>query len=200
MHIFKYTKPFQKYTCCWFIINLLIPSCTTLENPPNNTNSLCAIFAEKPAWRTAALAASKRWDVPISVLLAFMYYESGFQADAKPITSHGIFWDSTASSAFGYSQALDGTWKDYQKKTGSSANRTDFSASVDFMAWYLHTIAFKLNISLFDAYHLYLAYHQGPANFIKQTYANKSWLKDYATKVQNKVIAYLLETPNCLPH
>ena len=54
--------------------------------------------------------------VPIHVQMAVIYYESSFQNRAKtPMRYFGIIPLGRESSAFGYAQALDGTWTDYKK-------------------------------------------------------------------------------------
>ena len=46
------------------------------------------------------------------------------------------------SSAYGYAQALEGTWDDYRKDTGRrGADRDDFADSSDFIGWYMHGAA-----------------------------------------------------------
>ncbi len=46
----------------------------------------------------------------------------------------GLISGPRPSSAYGYSQALDGTWNDYLSENKKQfASRTDFSDSVDFI-------------------------------------------------------------------
>ena len=64
--------------------------------------------------------------------MATIYTESSFRHNAKPPRKWylGFIPGKRASSAYGYSQALDGTWDRYQKETGRwGASRTDFAAT-----------------------------------------------------------------------
>ena len=121
------------------LLLLLLVSCTTA--PPRNVNDACAIFAEYDDWYPDAKAASQRWKVPIPVLLAIIHQESAFQADAQPPRRWhlGFIPGARPSSAYGYSQALDGTWDRYIATTGKpGADRDDFADAVDFIGWYVN--------------------------------------------------------------
>jgi len=88
----------------------------------------------------------------------------------------GLISGPRPSSAYGYSQALDGTWNDYLSENKKQfASRTDFSDSVDFIGWYVDRAHKFANISKDDFYSLYLAYHEGLNGFIDKTYRNKNW-------------------------
>jgi hypothetical protein len=41
------------------------------------------------------------------------------------------------SSAYGYSQALDGTWEEYQEDQRRGARRDRIDDATDFMGWYM---------------------------------------------------------------
>jgi len=70
------------------------------------------------------------------------------------------------STALGFSQALDGTWAQYKRVTGRwTANRTDFSDAVRFIAWYHAESNRKNGIALTDTYRLYIAYYHGHAGY-----------------------------------
>ena len=73
----------------------------------------------------------------------------------------GIIPLGRESSAFGYAQALDGTWADYKKATGRSiARRSSIRDSADFMGWYMTKTRKLTGVSLSDAKNQYLAYHE----------------------------------------
>ena len=98
---------------------LLLVACTTA--PPRNIDDACAIFAEYGDWFADARTTSQHWGVPLPVLLAIIHQESGFQADAQPPRAWilGFIPGSRPSSAYGYSQALDGTWERYVAASGN---------------------------------------------------------------------------------
>ena len=74
----------------------------------------------------------------------------------------GIIPMGRQSSAYGYSQALDGTWEEYQKdqrRRGAKRDRID--DATDFMGWYMDETYERLGIPMSDARNQYLAYHEG---------------------------------------
>ena len=95
------------------------------------------------------------------------------------------------SSAYGYAQALDGTWDDYRKATGRrGADRDDFADSSDFIGWYMHSANRVNGVAMHDAYNQYLAYHEGKAGFARGSYHAKSWLPHVARDVEAWAVVY----------
>ena len=185
---------------CGSVLLLLLVSCTTA--PPRNVNDACAIFAEYDDWYPDAKAASQRWKVPIPVLLAIIHQESAFQADAQPPRRWylGFIPGTRPSSAYGYSQALDGTWDRYTAATGKpGADRDDFADAVDFIGWYVNETARRNGIARHDAYQQYLAYHEGQDGFAKGSYRNKPWLLELARKVNRQAARYGSQLARCPP-
>lgn len=168
--------------------------------PPHNPHDICSIFREKDDWYQATLSASRRWGVPIAVQMSIIHQESGFVADAEPPrpTILGFIPWFRSSSAYGYPQAQDGTWADYQRQTGNSwADREDFADSCDFVAWYCAMANRVLGIPLYDANNLYLAYHEGLSGYQRQNYKNKHWLIDVARKVDQRAWQYDAQLTTC---
>ena len=104
----------------------------------------------------------------------------------------GVFsWGST--SAYGYAQAKDDTWKWYQQKTGhANARRDQWGDAADFVGWYAKMTRDLLGIPLTDAYRQYLAYHEGHGGYSRGTYKDKDkgWLLDFAHKVEERARQY----------
>jgi hypothetical protein len=177
---------------------LFLASCAEL--PPKNADNVCATFKEKSQWYEDAQQASQHWNVPIAVLMAIMYQESKFVADAKPPRTWllGFIPWSRPSSAFGYAQALDDTWNDYVDSAGSfGADRDDFADAIDFIAWYSHLSRTKLGIPVQDARLLYLAYHEGHEGYRHQSYAGKADLQKAATKVAHHAKLFQNQLNRC---
>ena len=76
--------------------------------PPSNIADACAILDEKSRWEDHVFDAARDWQVSPGIILAFIRQESSFRRDARPKDRNGRL----LSSAYGYSQALDGTWAD----------------------------------------------------------------------------------------
>jgi len=181
------------------ICGLAVGACTT--TPPDNVENICAIFEEKADWYEDAKSARARWDVPISVMMAFMYQESRFIATAKPPRKMilGIIPGPRASNAYGYSQAKDGTWLQYERASGNyGADRDDFDDAIDFVGWYNDVSHRRNGIPKDDAFRLYLAYHEGHGGYERQTYRSKQWLMDVARKVDRKAKQYNTQLKACV--
>jgi len=180
------------------VLAAVLSGCST--KPPSNKDNICAIFSEKRGWYKDAKKASRRWGTDISVMMAFMHQESSFMARAKPPRKK-LLWiipGPRPASAYGYAQATDPTWRAYKRSTGrGGADRNDFDDAVDFIGWYNDQSQRRNQISKSDAYHLYLAYHEGQGGFKKRTFRNKQWLKDVATKVSKRSGMYRAQLNGC---
>ncbi|TWF54931.1 transglycosylase SLT domain-containing protein [Neorhizobium alkalisoli] len=157
-----------------FFIALLALSLTACASTPKRINDACAIFDQRDGlfnnWSRQARSASREYGVPVPILMATIYVESGFQARAKPPRKYvlGFIPWGRVSSAYGYAQALDGTWSAYQKDTGRwAASRSDFGDAIRFVAWYHYQSHVRNGIPLDHTYNLYLAYYTGQAGYAR---------------------------------
>ncbi|RMC35496.1 transglycosylase SLT domain-containing protein [Paracoccus alkanivorans] len=167
---------------------------------PRNLDNACAIVSERPSYLRAMKKAERRWGVPVHVQMATIHQESKFIGDAR--TPHkyllGVIPVGRQSSAYGYSQALDGTWEEYQQKTGNRrARRNDIDDATDFMGWYMDGSYKRLGISKWDATSQYLAYHEGRGGFARGSYRSKSWLMSVANKVGSRAETYRAQLSSC---
>ncbi|MFI0396317.1 transglycosylase SLT domain-containing protein [Paracoccus jiaweipingae] len=167
---------------------------------PSNLDDACAITAERPAYYRAMKSAERRWGVPVHVQMASIHQESKFIGNAK--TPHrfalGIIPLGRQSSAYGYSQALDGTWEEYLKESGNRrAKRDDIRDATDFMGWYMDGTSRRLGISKWDASNQYLAYHEGRGGYSRGSHLAKGWLLNVAGKVQNRAALYRAQLVAC---
>ncbi len=182
-------------------ITLILASlfgCTT--TPPKNSEDICQIFREKDDWYQASLEASRRWGTPIAVQMAIIKQESSFVADAEPPrpTILGFIPWFRSSSAYGYPQAQNDTWSDYQKHSGNGwADRENFADSCDFVAWYCAVSRQKLGLQPSNANDLYLAYHEGHGGYRRKTYVTKNWLLNTARKVDQRAWRYDAQLSQC---
>ena len=189
----------MKNTILIFLL-ILLDACTTIETTPKNTANICAIFAEKTKWLSYSQTAFEQWDLPIYIQMAIMRQESSFVADARPPRGSflGIIPTARPTSAYGYAQALDGTWSEYLKNNKlSDAVRDDFADACDFVGWYCHLSYQGLGISKQDTYNLYLAYHEGNTAYKRKSYLNKPWLLEVAKKVSSNAQQYRQQLDNC---
>jgi hypothetical protein len=176
----------------------LIASCTEL--PPQNTDNLCAIFKEKPDWYVEAKQVNKRWGVSVPILMAIMEQESRFVADARPPRTKmlGFIPWLRPSSAYGYAQAIDSTWEDYQDSAGSfTSDRDNFADGIDFIGWYIHTCKIQLGISMLDTKNLYLAYYIGLDGYARRSHLKKTELQTTAAKVAKRAVLFQNQLSKC---
>lgn len=182
-------------------ILLLLVSCGGGSNTaPRNLENACAILQERPRYEDAMKRAERRWGVPIHVQMATIYQESKFIGNAR--TPHkyalGIIPMGRQSSAYGYSQALDGTWDDYVRATrryGARRNKMDDAA--DFMGWYMDQSEKKLGLSKYDATSQYLAYHEGQTGYMRGSHQSKPWLMRVAAEVGQRAEMYQFQLASC---
>ena len=182
----------------FILLILLLSGCAT--SPPKDVDNICNIFKEKRGWYQDAAAASKKWGIPIPVIMAFIHQESRFRARVKPPRKKflGFIPGPRPSNAYGYTQALTSTWAIYKRDSGNyGADRDDFADAVDFIGWYNHQSFKRSGIRKDDAYHLYLAYHEGQGGFNRRTFKNKKWLKKVAKKVSARSIRYRSQLHSC---
>jgi hypothetical protein len=181
---------------------LLLPLFLTgcFSTPAVTVNNICTLMDEEVSWYRSVKAVEKKYDVPVHVLLAVVYQESRFASDAKPPREKlfGIVPWFRPTTAYGFAQAVDGTWDWYKLKTGNhNADRDDFDDAVDFMGWYMNQSNKRSGVAKSDAYHQYLAYHEGHGGFNKKTYQKKPWLIKVARKVENNAKRYKRQLNQC---
>ncbi|WP_027153844.1 membrane protein [Mesorhizobium sp. WSM2561] len=177
---------------------LALSACAT---PPSRINDVCAVFDQNDGWfdnwQAAAERAERKHGVPVPVLMATVRKESGFKSNARPPRKKllGFIPWKRVSSATGFSQALDGTWAQYQSETGSwAARRTSFADAVDFVGWYHSKTSDTLGVARNDTYNLYLAYYlgwtaygrgnRGDAGVQRYARATEQMARDYAAQLR----------------
>jgi hypothetical protein len=168
--------------------------------PPTAVDDACRIFAEKPGWWRAAKRTERRWGAPPAVQLAIIRQESAFNHDARPPRGDGFLFmpGKRPSSAFGYAQALDGTWEEYQRAADRrGADRDEFDDASDFIGWYMDVSRDRLRLDMKDARNHYLAYHEGHGGFARGTFRSKRWLVQVADKVAANARTYAAQLDRC---
>lgn len=167
---------------------------------PRDLDNACAIIAERPAYFRAMRATERKWGVPVHVQMATIHQESKFVGNAR--TPHqyvlGVIPVGRQSSAYGYSQALDGTWDEYRKdQRRRGAKRDRIEDATDFMGWYMSQSRDRLGIPLDDARNQYLAYHEGRTGFARGSYNDKPWLIEVAGRVAARAERYRAQLAQC---
>ena len=167
---------------------------------PERLNNACSIVRERPEYLRAFRETERRWGVPVHVQMATMYQESKFVSNARPPYRYvlGIIPMGRQSTAFGYSQALDGTWDEYRAKTRNRwARRDRIDDAADFMGWYMSASNRSLNIPLTDARNQYLAYHEGRTGYRRGSHRKKDWLLRVSSNVQSRASMYQQQLVRC---
>jgi hypothetical protein len=177
---------------------LMLSGCTVSQ--PSNTDNICSIFREKDDWYDDAADAADEWGTSIPVMMAIMHQESRFVQKAKPPRKKilGFIPGPRPSDAYGYSQAKRSTWDWYMTSSGNyGADRDDFEDAIDFIGWYSRVSYKRCSINRDDAYHLYLAYHEGHGGFNRRSFNKKPWLKKVAKKVSSQTYRYRQQLASC---
>lgn len=167
---------------------------------PRNLEDACSIVTEHPEYMRAFRAAERKYGVPPHVLMAMIYQESKFIGNNR--TPHqyvlGVIPVGRQSSAYGYSQALDGTWEEYQADQHRwRARRDDIFDAADFMGWYMTQTAELTGVPLYDARNQYLAYHEGRNGYLRGSYNAKAWLVRIAGEVDQRALVYQSQLATC---
>jgi hypothetical protein len=186
------------------VILLLVASCGGggggYGTAPRNLDNACALLAERPSYISALRATERKWGVPVHVQMATIYQESKFDSDARTPLRYrlGVIPVGRQSSAFGYSQALDGTWEEYVvEERRRNARRDNIRDATDFMGWYMKKTEEELGIPLWDARRQYLAYHEGRTGYRRGSYNAKSWLLRVAAEVGQRALTYEQQLKGC---
>ena len=177
---------------------LFMTGCAT--PPPDQVHNACLILEDNRSWWRDLQRAERRWGVSPGTQLAILKRESSFNANARPARTRllGFIPGPRPSSAYGYAQALDGTWDWYRRDTGRrGADRNDFGDAVDFIGWYSSKSQDMSGISLDDPYRLYLAYHEGHGGYNRRSYRGKSWLERAAREVETDARRYDSQIARC---
>ncbi len=167
---------------------------------PKNLDDACSILEQRPGYYRALRAAERRWGVPVHVQMATIYQESKFDSDARTPFRYqmGVIPVGRQSSAFGYSQALDGTWKEYLAENGRrNARRDNIRDASDFMGWYMKKSQDQLGLPMSDARRHYLAYHEGRTGYRRGSYNAKSWLLRVSNEVGERALMYQRQLRTC---
>lgn len=183
------------------ILLLFVAACGSSNYAaPRNLDNACAIVDQRPTYLRAMKRTERRWGVPVAVQMATIYQESKFIGNARTPYQFalGIIPMGRQSSAYGYSQALDGTWEDYQRSEGGrGARRDDIDDATDFMGWYFAETERDLGISVSDARNQYLAYHEGRNGYRRGSHQKKGWLLRVSDEVADRAILYDAQLTTC---
>ena len=147
-------------------------------------DNACSILQQRPSFNRAFQKTKRKWGAPIHVQMAILYQESKFIPNAKTPRKYflGVIPWGRQSSAYGYAQALDGTWADYKKSSGRRfASRSNIHDATDFMGWYMQDPeddwASKCQI---QKNNIWLIMRDMEAS--KRILSKKTWLLKYRTK------------------
>lgn len=184
------------------LVLVLLASCggSGRFSAPRQLDDACAIVRERPHYLGAMKTTERRWGVPVWVQMAVIHQESKFVGNAQ--TPHrfvlGVIPMGRQSTAYGYSQALDGTWEDYQRATHRRGARRDrIEDATDFMGWYFTETQRSLGIPKTDAERQYLVYHEGRAGYARSSHNGKPWLIDVAARVGRRAAMYRDQLSRC---
>ncbi len=169
-------------------------------SPPENQSNICAIFREQPDWYDYARESEERWGTPIATQMAFIERESSFRSHVKPPRRKllGFIPWSRPSSAYGYAQAQDPVWGEYEADAGRLfARRTHMKHATDFIGWYNDRTRRMAGVSLHNPEHLYLAYHEGQGGYRSGSWRGKPAVRRAARQVAANAARYRGQLAAC---
>lgn len=184
------------------VLTILVASCGGGGNysAPRNLDDACSILNQRPTFLKAMRKSERRWGIPVHVQMATIYQESKFVGNARTPFRYilGVIPMGRQSSAYGYSQALDATWKEYKVGPGrAGAKRDDIGDATDFMGWYMAQSNERLGIAKTDARNQYLAYHDGRSGYARGSYNRKPWLIRIASNLGERSNTYRSQLQAC---
>lgn len=193
------TKPFSIALAAGAIL-VGLAACGGTAGPPRDIDNACSFMDERPDWYRAARDAAKKWKAPTPVILAIIWRESQFKSDAQTPRRYalGIVPWGRQSSAYGFAQAIDGTWEWYQRdQNAGSADRDDFADAADFVGWYMDKTLKKLDIPTRNARAQYLAYHEGHGGYRTGKWRKKKFLVRASQQVERMARLYDSQLRTC---
>lgn len=179
---------------------LVLGSCGGNYSAPSSLENACGLADERPKYFRAMQATERRWGVPVHVQMAVIHQESKFIGNARTPYRFalGVIPMGRQSSAYGYSQALDDTWSEYQDEVGRGGARRDrIQDATDFMGWYFDKSEKGLGISKHDARGQYLAYHEGRSGYARGSHNAKPWLLAVSDRVASRAETYRMQLQTC---
>ena len=180
------------------MIFVFVSSCSVGSRTPVDQNDACSILKDNRSWKRYLIKTHKKWNVKPSLVLSFIKTESNFRPRARTQRKYflGLVPTGRISSAYGYAQALDGTWERYEKATNRRfARRNKFSDAVDFIGWYVNKTTTLLKIPKNDAYRQYLAYYKGWGDYKNYSKDKKAII--YARSVKETASKYRKQLTLC---
>ena len=182
------------------LMMLALVGCASGPSKPRNAENVCDIFRDNPRWYKAAKKSTTRWGGNIQLPMAIIYQESTFKRKAKPKRKKilGFIPGKRPSNAYGYAQALRGTWGEYEKAVGTSSKRRDnFADAFDFVQWYIQKSHVRNKVSKWDYDAHYLNYHEGQGGYARGTHLKKQWLLNTAARVDGRAKRFGSQLLNC---
>jgi hypothetical protein len=175
-------------------ILLFVASCGGGDyRAPRNLDDACSIVDQRPKYLKAMEKTERDWGVPVPVQMAVIYQESKFIGNNRTPMRYtlGVIPMGRQSSAYGYAQALDGTWEEYQRAEGGRfAERDDIRDATDFMGWYMTQTTRETGVPVYDVRNQYLAYHEGRTGYNRGSHNSKAWLLRIADEVEARAVLY----------
>lgn len=192
----------MKHILLGLCLALMLVSCGKRNTTaPRNMDNACSILEQRRDFKPAFVKAQRKYGIPVHVQMAIIHQESRFISNARTPRKYilGVIPNGRVSSAYGYGQALDGTWDEYKRKTGKRfASRTDIKDVADFIGYYATETRRRNAVSMYDARGQYLNYHEGQGGYSRGTHLKKSWLLGVADKVQSRANMYQRQLARCL--
>ena len=168
-------------------------------SPQTYDENICEIVTSHWGWAESLESASKKHKISKGLILSIIFHESSFRSDVRPPPKKYLgFISWQTSSAYGYAQVKDETWKWYRSHNpGWFQSRTQFGDSCDFIGWYFGLFV-KKNPTMKSEYaDFYLSYHEGLGGYKSGSYKGNKWLINKAHSVSERAKKYDIQLQSC---
>lgn len=157
----------------------------------------CEIVRKRGDWYEAARQSESRWGVPAAHLLALLTDDqklSSGQLPARwrPLWSTGISHPGLPDGFF------ESTWAQYQHQIGQpKASSSSVPTILDFMGWYISSLAQHHNLATDDAAGQFVLWRFGRDMYASGKWGHAPWVKMQADQFAARTLAYKADLNRC---
>ena len=180
------------------VLTLLLSGCSLSINKKNQNNA-CEYLYDNP-YISHSIQSMTPSTKKQALFLAFIRYESNNDPYARPVKywliKNWVPWEYH-SSAKGYAQSTEATWKDFNTQMADQVNyRHSYYSNIAFINWYITTKNETIESDDYF-YEAYFLYHDGKKGYANKRKNRSNTLKDYAKKISSTAKSYHAQLKDC---
>lgn len=157
----------------------------------------CEIVRKRGDWFAAARQSESRWGVPAANLLALLADDQNLSSGQLPAR-----WRPSWSNGHNRPGIPDGfvesTWTQFQFQTGQpNASSSSIRSILDFMGWYVSSLARYHNLATEDAAGQFVLWRYGSDVYSSGSWRHSPWVKTQADQFSARALAYKADLETC---